>query len=66
MESRIESLDWSNVPEIDIVYSTKVKVSERPLVECSSDIYPLLLSKWNMNHIELQEEKRMIIITYCR
>lgn len=56
MEKKLQEIDWTNVAEIEIVYKTKVKPSERPKIERSSDIYPLLLSKWNMNLIELQEE----------
>ena len=56
MEKKLPEMDWTNVAEIEIVYRTKVKPSERPKIERSSDIYPLLLSKWNMDLIELQEE----------
>ena len=52
----MQRLDQTNVLEIKIVYSAKIKYSERPSIQSSSDIYSLLFSKQNLNNIELQEE----------
>ena len=62
METNMKVLDWTNVPEIKIVYSAKVKASERPVIQSSGNIYSLLLSKWNLNNIELQEEFMVIYL----
>jgi DNA repair protein RadC len=62
METQTQELNWVNVAEIDIIYRTKVKPSERPRIGGSKDIYSLLLSKWNMNCIELQEEFKVLYL----
>jgi DNA repair protein RadC len=56
MEKTLKQTDWTQVAEIEIVYKTKVKPSNRPKITGSKDIYSLLLSIWDMNLIELQEQ----------
>ena len=54
----------NNVSEIDIVYrkKAKCKVSERPLVGTSNDVYRILLHYWNQDKIELLEEFKVIFL----
>lgn len=44
----------SNIAEIKIKYSSKVKASERPKITCSQDAYALVCKHWDddMEHIE--------------
>lgn len=62
MEKTLQQTDWTQVAEIEIVYKTKVKPSNRPKITGSKDIYPLLLSIWDMNLIELQEQFIVLLL----
>ncbi len=62
MEKTLQQTDWTQVAEIEIVYKTKVKPSSRPKITSSKDIYPLLLSIWDMNLIELQEQFIVLLL----
>jgi DNA repair protein RadC len=62
MESVKNPQDWTQVAEIEIIYKTKVKPSQRPVVKCSSDIYDLLMKLWDTNTIELQEQFKVILL----
>ena len=48
--------DWSKVAEVELVYKTKVKASERPLIKTSKDCYQTFLKVWDENKMEMQEE----------
>lgn len=58
----MQQTDWTQVAEIEIVYKTKVKPSSRPKITNSKDIYPLLLSIWDIDRIELQEEFIVLLL----
>lgn len=62
MEKTLQQTDWTQVAEIEIVYKTKVKPSSRPKITGSKDIYSLLLSVWDMNLIELQEQFIVLLL----
>lgn len=62
MEKTLQQTDWTQVAEIEIVYKTKVKPSSRPKITNSKDIYPLLLSIWDIDRIELQEEFIVLLL----
>lgn len=62
MEKEMDQHDWTQVAEIEIVYKTKIKASNRPRVQCSREIYDLLLSKWDMNLIEIQEQFKILFL----
>jgi len=64
MEKKLSLEELNNVSEIDIVYKRKVncKVSERPLVKCSSDVYEILLHYWDLDKIDLLEEFKVLFL----
>jgi DNA repair protein RadC len=62
MESAKNLQDWTQVAEIEIRYKTKVKPSQRPVVNCSSEMYDLLISLWDQNTIESQEHFKVILL----
>lgn len=62
MEKENSKPDWCNVAELELVYKTKVKPSQRPKVQSSRDLYSLLMSQWNMDIIELQEQFKVILL----
>ncbi len=57
------NMDFSaKVAEIELVYRSKVKASDRPKVNSSLDAYELLHETWDMDKLELQEQFRVILL----
>ena len=54
--------EWTRVAEVELVYKTKVKASERPKVTSSKDIYNVLKQVWDDNKIEMLEEFKVIFL----
>lgn len=53
---------WTRVAEVELVYKTKVKASERPKVNSSKDIYNILKQIWDENKIDMLEEFKVIFL----
>ncbi len=62
MENVTLAQDWTKVAEIEIVYKSKVKPSERPQISNSKAAYALLMDKWDTNLIEIQEQFKVILL----
>ena len=64
MEKKLSLEELNNVSEIDIVYKRKVncKVTERPLIKSSSDVYEILLHYWDQDKIDLLEEFKVLFL----
>jgi DNA repair protein RadC len=54
--------EWTRVAEVELVYKTKVKASERPKISSVKDCYKLLKELWNENTIEMQEEFKVLLL----
>lgn len=54
--------EWSKVAEVELVYKTKVKASERPLIRTSRDCYETLKKVWDENKMEMQEEFKVLLV----
>ena len=54
--------EWTRVAEVELVYKTKVKPSERPKVGTVKECYELLKELWNENTIEMQEEFKVMLL----
>jgi DNA repair protein RadC len=54
--------EWTRVAEVELVYKTKVKASERPKISSVKDCYHLLKELWNENTIEMQEEFKVMLL----
>ncbi len=54
--------EWTRVAEVELVYKTKVKASERPKVNSSKDIYKVLKQVWDENKIDMLEEFKVIFL----
>ena len=50
------------VAEVELVYKSKVKLSERPLVKSSKECYQLLLQTWDENKIEFVEQFKVVLM----
>lgn len=62
MEHTMIQPAWSKVSEVELVYKTKVKASERPLIKSSKDSYETFLKVWDENKIEFQEEFKVLLL----
>jgi DNA repair protein RadC len=54
--------EWTRVAEVELVYKTNVKPSERPKINSVKDCYQLLKELWNENTIEMQEEFKVMLL----
>lgn len=62
MESIVNRQDLTQVAEIELIYKTKVKASERPKISTSSDCYKLFLKQWDVNKIEFVEQFKVMLL----
>ncbi|GAB2820457.1 JAB domain-containing protein [Ferruginibacter profundus] len=62
MEQTMIQPDWSKVAEVELVYKTKVKASERPLIKSSKDCYVIFSELWDENKMEIQEEFKVLLL----
>jgi len=62
MEIKNQTTDWTKVSEVELIYRSKVKASERPRIRQSKDAYALLIQHWDLNKIELMEEFKVIFL----
>ncbi len=57
------NLDVLNtVAEIELVYKSKVKPSERPRITSTKEAYQILLQTWDANKIEFVEQFKVILM----
>jgi DNA repair protein RadC len=50
------------VAEVEISYRPEYKVSERPQISSSSDVYQILIQQWSTDRIELLEEFKILLL----
>lgn len=50
------------VSEVELVYKSKVKASDRPFIKCSADIEKVLRNFYDENTIELQEQFNILYL----
>ena len=52
----------NTVAEVELVYKSKVKPSQRPLIKSSKECYDILLQNWDQNKIEFVEQFKIILM----
>ncbi|MBO9585257.1 MAG: JAB domain-containing protein [Flavobacterium sp.] len=62
METSKTLQKWNHVAEIQLIYKTKVKASERPYIKSSKTVYQLALQCWNPDTIEFFEEFKILLL----
>lgn len=62
MERKNETTAWNMVSEVELIYKSKVKASDRPFIKCSADIEKVLRNFYNENTIELQEQFNILYL----
>ncbi|OJW81776.1 MAG: DNA repair protein [Bacteroidetes bacterium 46-16] len=65
MESVMSVSEMYNVAEIELVYKTKIKASQRPKVTSSKEVYNVLLQSWDKNKIEFVEQFKILLLNRC-
>jgi DNA repair protein RadC len=51
-----------HVSEVELIYRSKVKASERPLISSSSDAYNVLKDLWEEGKMELVEQFKVLFL----
>lgn len=62
METSRTLQNWNHVSEIQLIYKTKVKASERPFISSSKSVYQLALQFWNPDTIEFFEQFKILLL----
>jgi len=52
----------SIVSEVQLIYRTIIKASERPIVKSSKDAFKLIYDTWDLDTIELYEETKLLLL----
>src|ERR1043166_9862792 len=60
MESTLKAL--YQIAEIQLVYKTKIKASQRPIITTSKDAFNIFLQTWDANKINLQEQFKALFL----
>ena len=62
MEISMNKPAWSKVAEVELVYRTTVKPSQRPVIKHSRDAYEAFLQVWDENKLGFQEEFKVLLL----
>ena len=62
MESVKNQQEWNQIAEVELIYKTKVKASERPHVTTSSDAAQLLKQSWDPDKIDFVEQFKVLFL----
>ena len=50
------------ISEVELVYRSKIKAAERPIIKSPADSYKILLGNWNLNKIEFVEHFKVLYL----
>ena len=62
MEQPINPEVFNHVTEVELIYKSKVKASERPKITQSKDAFLIFKNHWDENKIELQEQFKIMFL----
>ena len=65
MEKSANTPAWMKVSEVQVIYKTKLRASERPQIKHSNDAYKLFLQSWDLNRIELVEQFKVMPLNHA-
>ena len=54
--------EWYQVAEVDLVYKTKVKPSQRPQISSAEDCFRILRQIWDAGKIEMVEQFKVLFL----
>ena len=53
---------WNQIAEVELIYKTKIKASQRPQVKTSKESADLLKHMWNENKIDFVEQFKVLFL----
>ena len=59
---KIQTQVMFQVAEVELIYRSKVKAADRPVIKDSKSTFDLLISHWNLDKIELVEEFKVLLL----
>ncbi|MFH6989717.1 JAB domain-containing protein [Flavobacterium collinsii] len=62
MQKVKEKQNWQIASEIELIYKTKVKASQRPHIGSSCSVYKLALKIWDPGKIEFLEQFKVFLL----
>lgn len=62
MESIMEVSALYEVAEVELIYKSKVKASQRPKITTAKDAYEVLIKAWDENKIEFVEQFKVLFL----
>lgn len=62
MKTITEKQDWKIASEIELIYKTKIKASERPQITSPEAAYKLAIKTWNPGKIEFLEQLKILLL----
>lgn len=62
MESIMDVSALYEVAEVELIYKSKVKASNRPQITSSKEAYKVLLKSWDENKIEFVEQFKVLFL----
>ncbi len=62
METTLTAMAQYQVAEVELVYKSKVKASERPQIIHSKDVYEIFKQSWDENKIDFVEQFKIMLL----
>jgi len=62
MEKELTKQNWNMASEVELVYKSKVKSSDRPQLKSVFDVADFLKQNWDENKIELLEQFKVVFL----
>jgi len=62
MKNEIIENDIVNVTEVELVYKTRIKASDRPKINDMGDAVKIFRQYWNLDRIEFLEEVKILLL----
>jgi len=63
METTVLNTEWLIASEVELIYKSKVKASQRPQITSSYSAYQIALKAWDSNKIELLEQFKVLMLS---
>ena len=58
----IEQVNRMTVSDVKLIYYPKIKASDRPVINRSSDAHRIFMEKWDMNNFDFIEEFKLMLL----
>lgn len=62
MEQLVATSSWTIAAEVELIYRSKVKASERPSIKSAADGYQLFFNQWDENKLDFVEQFKVALL----